>query len=150
MRVIFLQNVKNVARAGDIKDVADGYARNYLIPKKMALLATPGVKKIAAAQIQSRAQLVDEAVETTSQLEGKIVTLKARAGAEGKLHGAITNADIADEIQKATGLEVDKRKIELADPIHQLGTYEVNIRLAGEAVAKITVMVVEDTEKSAG
>jgi len=149
MRVIFLQSVKNVAKAGDVKEVADGYARNYLIPKKMALRATPGAEKMAAAQIKARAQLQDAAIETTNQLDGKVVTLKAKAGAEGKLHGAITNADIADEVQKLTGLEIDKRKVEIAEPIHQLGTYEVNIKLAGDAVAKITVMVVEDTEKGA-
>jgi large subunit ribosomal protein L9 len=150
MRVIFLQNLKNVAKAGDIKEVADGYARNYLIPRKMALRATPGAEKMAASRIKARVQLQDEAIETTSQLDGKMVSLKARAGAEGKLHGAITNSDIAEEIQKLTGLEIDKRKIELADPIHQLGTYEVNIRLAGDAIAKITVTVVEDKEQGAG
>jgi large subunit ribosomal protein L9 len=149
MRVIFIQNVQNVANAGDIREVADGYARNYLLPKKMALRATPGAEKIAAIQIKNRAQLMEEAMETTSQLDGKIVTLTAKAGAEGRLHGAVTNADIAEEIQKLTGLEVDKRKIELENPIHQLGTYEVNIKLSGEATAKINVEVVEDTENSA-
>ncbi len=150
MKVIFVQDVKNVAKAGDIREVADGYARNYLIPKKMALRATPGAEKTAANQIKARAKLVEEAMQATSQLEGKEVTLKAKAGAEGKLHGSITNADIAGEIQKLTGLEVDKRKIEMAEPIHGLGVYQVNIRLSGEALAKITVNVVEDTETSAG
>jgi large subunit ribosomal protein L9 len=150
MRIIFLQNVKNVAKAGDVKEVADGYARNYLIPQKMALRATAGAERMAAAQIKAKAQLQDAAIETTSQLDGKVVTLKAKAGAEGKLHGAITNADIAEEVQKLTGLELDKRKIELAAPIHQLGTYEVNIKLTGDAAAKITVTVVEDTEQGAG
>jgi large subunit ribosomal protein L9 len=150
MKVIFLQNVKDIASAGEVKNVADGYARNYLLPKKLALMASPGAEKIAAKQIQAKAQLVEEAMATISQLDGKIVTLTAKAGAEGKLHGAITNTAIAEEIQKLTGLEIDKRKIELNDPIHALGTYEVNIKLAGEAEAKITVEVVEDTEPSAG
>lgn len=150
MKVIFLQNVQNVAKAGDIKEVADGYARNYLLPRKMALKATANAERIAAAQVKSQAKLAAEALDTTSQLEGKTVTLKAKAGAEGKLHGAITNADIAEEIKKLTGLEIDRRKIELTEPMHQLGNYIVNIKLGGEAAAKITVAVVEDTETSAG
>jgi large subunit ribosomal protein L9 len=101
-------------------------------------------------QIKAREQLIAEAMQTTSQLDGKVVTMKAKAGAEGKLHGSITTADIAAEIQKLTGLEVDKRKIELAEPIHTVGTYNVSIKLAGEAEAKVTVNVLEDTEPSAG
>jgi large subunit ribosomal protein L9 len=150
MKVIFLQPVSNVAKAGDVKEVADGYARNFLLPKKLALRATPDAQKIAAMQIKAREQLIAEAMQTTSQLDGKVVTMKAKAGAEGKLHGSITTADIAAEIQKLTGLEVDKRKIELAEPIHTVGTYNVSIKLAGEAEAKVTVNVLEDTEPSAG
>lgn len=150
MKVIFLQSVPNVAKTGDVKEVADGYARNLLIPKKLALKATPDAMKVAAAQIKAKARLMEEALKTASQLEGKAITLKAKAGEQGRLHGAITNADIAEEIKKATGLDIDKRKVELNEPIHGLGVYEINIRPAGEAVAKITVTVEEDTEQSAG
>lgn len=150
MKVIFLQNVSNVAKAGEVKDVSDGYARNYLIRRKLALKATPDAMKVAAAQIKSKAKLVEEAMKTASELDGKAITMKAKVGAEGRLHGAITNTDIAAEIQKATGLEIDKRKVELSAPIHQIGVYEVLVKPAGEAVAKMTVTVLEDTEQSAG
>lgn len=150
MKVIFLQNVTNVAKAGDVKEVSDGYARNLLIPRKLALKATPDAMKVAMAQIKAKSKLMEEALKTASQLDGKAITLKAKAGEGGRLHGAITNADIAEEIRKATGLDIDKRKIELNEPIHGLGVYEINVKPSGEAVAKVTVTVEEDVEPSAG
>lgn len=150
MKVIFLQNVPHMGKAGQVKEVADGYARNYLIPKKIALIATPGAEKIAADRIKAKTKLAEEAMDTVGQLNGATVALKAKVGAEGRLHGAITNADIAEEIQKLTGLDIDKRKIELDEPIHSIGSYEVTIKLSGDAETKITVDVAEETEESAG
>jgi len=143
MKVIFLRDVPSVAKAGEIKEVADGYGRNFLIPKKLALLARPGAANMMAVQLKTESRTRDELLELASQLENKEVTLKARAGAKDRLHGAITSADIASELQSSTGLTVDKRKIDLDEPIHQLGSYEIAIKLAKDITPKIKVVVVE-------
>ena len=147
MKVVFLQDVPNVARAGETKEVASGYGRNFLIPKKLALLAnTPALSTIktqlkteAGSQVQTEARLA----ELAQQLEGKEITLKARAGAKDRLYGSITSADIAAELENSSGVVIDKRKIELADPIRQLGSYEVIIKLAKDIIPKIKVTVTE-------
>ncbi len=149
MKVIFLQNVPNVARAGEIKEVADGYGRNFLIPKKLALLATPSAASSTKAQRRiterSQAQTETEMTELAQQLEGKEVILKAKTGAKDRLFGSITSADIASELQNTTGLVVDKKKIELAEPIRQLGSYEVVIKLAKDTAPTIKVIVEKET-----
>ena len=146
MKVIFLKDVPNVAKAGEVKEVASGYSRNFLIPRKQALLVRSGAT-IGEIQSQTKAgnqeQIEAELIELADQLEGKEISLKARVGAKDRLYGSITNADIASELQNATGLVVDKRKIELAEPIHQLGSYEVAIRLAKDIIPKIKVAVTE-------
>jgi len=152
MKVIFLADVPKVARAGEIKEVADGYGRNFLIPQKLAVLVNSSAINIMEAQRRLRAKeearLETEALELAHQLEGKEVILKARAGAKDKLYGSITNTDIASELETSAGLVIDKRKIELAEPIRQLGSYEVTIRLARDIVPKIKVTVVgEEVEK---
>lgn len=148
MKVVFLEDVPKVAKAGEIKEVADGYGRNFLIPQKLAVLASPSALNAAETQTKIRArsqtQTEDETTELARQLEGKEITLKARAGAQEHLHGSITSADIASELQNATGLVVDKRKIELDEPIRQLGSYEVAIRLAKDMIPKIKVTVIEE------
>jgi len=150
MKVIFLQNVPNVARAGEIKEVADGYGRNFLIPKNLALLATPSATSTIKAQriITERSEVQTEAeiTDLAHQLEGKEVILKAKTGAKDRLFGSITSADIASELQNTTGLVVDKKKIELAEPIRQLGSYEVAIKLAKDMVPKIWVIVEKETD----
>jgi len=147
MKVIFLQDVPNVAKAGDIKEVADGYGKNFLIPKKLALLATPSTTSTFETQRRIRAQkqrqTESEINELAQQLEGKEVILKAKAGAKDRLYGSITSADIASELQNATGLVVDKKKIELDEPIRQLGSYEVAIKLGKDVVPKIKVIITE-------
>jgi large subunit ribosomal protein L9 len=149
MKVIFLQDVPQVAQAGQVKEVADGYARNYLIPRKLAALAHPQ----AVSQIETRAKKVEgrltaEIKELASQLEGKEVSLKAKAGAKDKLYGSITSADIAAELKNAAGLEIDKRKIELEEPIRQLGSYEVTVKLGQDVTPKIKVTVTEEKVKA--
>jgi large subunit ribosomal protein L9 len=146
MKVVFVEDVPKVARAGEIKEVADGYGRNFLIPQKLAVLVSPAATGMIEAQRHKKAQTETELVELAQQLEGKEITLKARAGAKERLHGSITSADIAAELQNSTGIVVDKRKIELAEPIHQLGSYEVAIRLAKDIMPKIKVMVTEETD----
>lgn len=147
MKVIFLQDVPNVARAGEIKEVADGYGRNLLIPKKLAILAkSPGsiIEMQGKIKIESQADTQAKMVELANQLDGKEIALKARTGAKDRLYGSITTADIASELQNTTGLVIDKRKIELAKPIRHLGSYEVDIRLAKDIIPKIKVIVTEE------
>ena len=144
MKVIFLQDLPKVAYAGEVKEVADGYARNFLIPKQIAMVAKPGAINIVAAQ---QSKMVTEYTELANKLEGLEINLKARAGAKERLFGAITTADIAAELNNTAGLDVDKRKIELAKPIHELGSYEVTIRLAKDIVPKIKVTVTEEETK---
>ena len=147
MKVVFLKDVPNVARAGEIKEVANGYGRNYLIPKNLALLAKSSAISLTAAQrkieAQSQVDNMAEIVKLADQLDGTEVTLKARAGAKDRLYGSITSADIAAELEATTGLVVDKRKMELAEAIRQLGSYEVTIRLTKDVVPKIKVTVTE-------
>ena len=147
MKVIFLQDVPNVARAGEIKEVASGYGRNFLIPQKLALLASsPAISLIEAQRkisARNQQQTGAELVELAHQLDGREVFLKAQVGAKGRLYGSITNADIAAELENTTGLVVDKKKVELAKPINQLGSYELTIRLAKDVIPKIRVTVTE-------
>jgi len=150
MKVIFLQDVPNVARAGEVKEVATGYGRNFLIPRKLALLArseailTMGVQLEAKARIQ--AQTEAELVEIANSIDGREVFLEARSGGKEKLYGSITAADIATELEKTTGLSVDKRKIELDESIRQIGSYEISIKLAKDITPKIKVTVTERSE----
>jgi large subunit ribosomal protein L9 len=151
MKVVFLKDVPRVAKAGEIKEVANGYGRNFLIPQELAILASPQAIRLAEAQrrVKARQQAESEAelLELARELEGKEITLEARVGAQEHLYGSITNADIADELESNAGLVVDKRKIELAEPIRELGSYEVAVRLAKEIVPKIKVTVMAKVEE---
>jgi len=145
MKVIFLQDVPNVAQAGQVKEVADGYARNYLIPRKLAALAQPqAVSQIETRTKKMEVRLTSEMQELAILIEGTEVNLKAKAGAKDKLYGSITSADIAAELQNVTGLEIDKRKIELEEPIRQLGSYEIALKLGKDIAPKIKVTVTEE------
>jgi len=146
VKVIFVKDVPKVASAGEVKEVADGYGRNFLIPQKLAILVSPAATSMIGAQRWKKDQTETEFVELANQLEGKEIILKARAGAKERLHGSVTSADIASELEESTGIVVDKRKIELAEPIHQLGSYEVPVRLARDIVPKVKVTVTEEVE----
>ncbi len=149
MKVIFLQDVPNVARAGEMKEVANGYGRNFLIPRKLALLAKSEVINTVGAQlgVKARSQVQTEAelLELADHLNGREVILQARTGAKDRLYGSITAADIATELESITGFAVDKRRIELDESIRQVGSYEIAIRLAKDIVPKIRVTVSEKT-----
>jgi large subunit ribosomal protein L9 len=151
MRVVFLEDVPNVAETGEIKEVADGYARNFLIPKKLAILAGAQAANIVEVQLKKKARLQAqvevEMRELAQQLEGREIVLKARAGAKDRLYGSITNVDIAEELSKSAGLDVDKRKIELDEPIREVGSYEIAIRLTKDIIPKIKLTVTEEAEK---
>ena len=143
MKVIFAIDVRGVAKAGDTKEVSDGYARNFLIPNKLALPASGSVASTIETRLEARARgqakNMTELMRTAAALNGKRITIEARAGAKYRLYGAITSADIATGIEEATGYAVDKRKIELGKPIHHLGSQEVSIKLGKEIAATIKV-----------
>ena len=146
MKVVFLQDVPKVANAGEIKEVADGYGRNYLIPKNLAVLADSAALRAAETQrkikVHTQAQEEAKLADVAEQLSSQEITLKAKVGAKEHLYGSITSADIATELQNAIGLDIDKRKIELDEPIRQLGSYDVAVRLGKDIVSKIKVTVV--------
>jgi large subunit ribosomal protein L9 len=152
MKVVFLKDVSKGKR-GEIKEVADGYARNFLLPKGMALPATPSVIKTAKVmsedKAESQARRHEELSRIVQELEGKELHFKARAGVKGRLHGAITTASIADELSRVAGFDIDKKKIELEEPLHHLGSYDVTINLGTGTEAKIKVVIEEETTQDA-
>lgn len=148
MRVVLLQDVPRLGKAGEVKDVADGYGRNFLLPKGLAEFASPSLLKRAEEQRQAEARrqlLADAELASLAQsLEGVQVAVKAKVGAQGRLYGAVTTGDIADELHRVTGQDIDKKKIELEEPIHQLGEYEVVLRLSKELMPRIRVVIEEE------
>ncbi len=151
MKVVFIEDVPNVGKVGELKEVADGYGRNFLIPKKLATPATADAINNIEAQIKKRAiieaKTEEELVELAAQLEGKEVNIEARIGEQDRLYGSITTSDIAEELKNSSGLNVDKRKIELDEPIRQVGSHKVVLKLGKEITAKITVTVTGKTEE---
>ena len=152
MKVIFLQDVPSIGKAGEIKEVANGYGRNFLIPRKLAALAkTESINAVAvkvAAQARSEAKTEAELGEMAKQLEGREIFLQAKTGGKERLYGSITTADIATELEKATGWAVDKRKIEIGGSIRQIGSYEVSVRLTGDLIPKVKVTVTEQSAEN--
>jgi large subunit ribosomal protein L9 len=146
MKVIFLKDVPNVARAGEAKEVNDGYARNFLIPKKLAALAQGDVQQHFEAEQRAAARRQAQAeaeIETLAKkIEGKTITLKAKVGTKNQLYGSITNSDIADALSKLIEAEIDKRKIEMAEPIRHTGTFDAIVRLSGELTPGIKVKII--------
>ena len=147
MKVVFIEDVASVAKAGDIKDVAAGYARNYLIPRKLAMLATPRAVAEAKAALErktlERVHTEEELRQLAADLEGKEFTVAAKTGGKEKLYGSITGADIVAEIKRASGLDVDRRKVDMESPIRQVGSYEVAIKLAADIIPIVKVTVKE-------
>jgi large subunit ribosomal protein L9 len=145
MEVLLLKDVEQLGQTGEIKRVADGYARNYLIPRGLATFATPGAIKQAELVRQSdalrQAKELDKAQALAQELDGRSVTFQARAGESDRLYGSITNANIAEALEEQVGKEVDRRKIELEEPLKELGMHAVTVRLAPGAEAKVTVII---------
>ena len=153
MKVLLLRDHAKLGKAGTVKNVADGYARNYLIPRGLAVLATEGALKQAGtirnSEEKRQAKLFAEAQAVASQLTGTTLTFRALAGETGKLYGSITAQDIAQAIQAEKGIELDKRRIELREPLRSLGTHTVSVRLAAELVPSLTVIIEPQTEAAA-
>lgn len=148
MKVIFIEDVPDVALAGEAKEVADGYGRNYLLPKKLAVLANSQASGIVEAQLKKvvlkRAQAEKEMAEVAARLNGMEITLKAKVGEKERLYGSVTGADIAEQLSSSAGLDIDKRKIELAEPIRQVGSHEVTVRFTQDITAVVRVTVEPD------
>jgi large subunit ribosomal protein L9 len=145
MKVLLIEDVDNLGYAGDVKKVADGYGRNYLIPQRMAVLATPGALKqadtIRKAAEKRRTQETDDAKAIANQLAGLELVFERRAGDMGKLYGSVTSGDIAQAIEEKTEIAVDKRKVALPEPIRTLGEQEVEIKLMIDVKTSIKVEV---------
>jgi len=148
MQVLLLQNVAGIGSAGQVKKVADGYARNYLLPHKLAVPADDGTIKqadaVKQAAIRREAKTKGEAEELAKLLSQTTLTFRAKAGEGDRLFGSITTGDIADALARDKGITIDKRKIE-ADPIKELGSRKVSIKVHPEVVAQITVMVEKES-----
>jgi len=154
MKVVLLEDIPGKGRAGDIKEVSKGYANNFLLPRGLALVATPTVMKEVESRLEKERleESIDreKLVELAQQIEGKEFRFKARMGAGERLFGSITAADVAEEVSRSIGSVVDKKKIDIEKPFRQAGSYEIVVKLASDINPKITVVIEEeeiDTEQ---
>lgn len=151
MKVLLLEDVENLGHAGSVVSVADGYARNFLIPRKLARSVTEGslkeIETLRQAAERKRQRQLNDAQELARRLDGLTLTFRARAGEKGKLYGSITTSDLATALQERIGHEIDRRKI-VTQPLRQLGQHEVEIHLMANVVARINV-VIEPEETAA-
>lgn len=150
MKVVLLEDLPGKGKAGEVKEVSKGYARNFLLPRGLALLATPTVIK----QVESRLEQEkleesidrDKLVELAQQIEGREIRFKARMGAGERLFGSITAADVAEELSRAVGSVIDKKKIDIEKSLRKTGSYEVAVKLASDINPQITVVIEEEKE----
>src|SRR5215218_2951496 len=146
-QAILLKDVGTLGSAGDAVDVSPGYLRNYLVPRKLAQAATQASLEEAQRRrevAEKAAQdALDRAEQTAALLSKTVLTIQHRAGEDGRLYGSVTSAEIADAIQEARQLKVDRRKIQLDEPIREVGTYMVNVELPGGAIASVKTIVAE-------
>ena len=147
MKVILLQDVKGKGKKGQMLEVSDGYARNFMLPRKLAIEATADAVNTmrmndkAAAEKAARERA--EALEISRKLRDMTLVVKAKGGGAGRLFGSVTNQEIADALEKNSGIKLDKRKIVIADSIKSVGTYTVNCKLGYEITAPLTVKIEE-------
>jgi large subunit ribosomal protein L9 len=147
MQVILKENVKDLGHIGDVVNVKDGYARNFLIPKGFAIEANP--KNIKAMEHEKRKiqELAKKAKASAEELSAKVsgttITIKAKSGEEDKLFGSVTAMDIADALKKE-GIDIDKKKIMLDEPIKRLGSYTVNVKIHPDVTAQLNISVIRD------
>ena len=147
MKVILLQDVKGKGKKGQLLEISDGYARNFLLPRKLAVEATAdamNTKKMndkAAAEKEAKERA--EALEISKKLRDTVLVVTAKGGGAGRLFGSVTNQEIAEALKAKTGIALDKRKIVIADPIKSVGTYTVQCKLGYEISAPLTVKIEE-------
>ena len=146
-QAILLKDVENLGEAGEAVDVSPGYLRNYLLPRKLAQPATKGsldeARRRREAAEKAARDAVERAEETAALLSKTVLTIQHRAGEDGRLFGSVTSAEIADAIAEARGLRVDRRRIQLDEPIREVGTYMVEVELPSGAGARVKTIVVE-------
>ena len=148
MKVVFLENVPGTAQVGEVRVVKNGFARNYLLPRNLAALATPNAIQhataLARAEEKHQAALDAEAQKQLARFGAAVITVRARVGEQGRLYGSVTAADIAGEIGRLLGEDFDRRKIELGEPIREIGEYRVAVRLTRNVHASVEVAVVPE------
>jgi large subunit ribosomal protein L9 len=145
MKVILRSNVEGVGYTSDVVEVANGYAQNFLMPKGLAMRATEGAVSQAAAMKRSRdlqdLKQREVAEEAAQRLEAVSISIEARVGQDDQLYGSVTTSDIAEAVQAQTGIELDRRNMSLEEPIRQVGTHQVEMRLHPEVRAQLTIEV---------
>ena len=145
MKVVFLQEVEGSGRTGEVKNVADGFARNYLLPRKLAAPATDHNIRVAQAragvEVKQQAKLDADATVLAEKLVGHTVTLTVKAGPQGRLYGSVTPRDIAEALEKPLGQVLEHRQVEMGEPIRQVGVFEVPLRLSRNVRASVQVEV---------
>ena len=147
MKVILLQDVKGKGKKGQMLEVSDGYARNYMLPRKIAIEATVDAMNTKKMNDKAEAERIArekaDAMEISKQLRAMVLTVTAKGGGAGRLFGSVTNQEIADALKAKSGITLDKRKIVISDPIKAVGTYTVNCKLGYEITAPLTVKIEE-------
>jgi len=145
IKVLLVQDVEHLGRSGELKDVSGGFGRNYLLPKGFAVLATRGQIKQAEERLSAQRRRVDaarkDAESLAARLNGVTLTFTAKVGEQDRLYGSVTSADIAEKIEQQLKIEVDRRKIELDEPIKRTGSFPVSIRLVAGVVPVVNVVV---------
>ena len=148
-QAILLADVESLGDTGDAVDVSPGYLRNYLIPRRLAQPATRGALEEAQRRRDAAARAEREAIERADEMAGllarTVLTIAHRAGEDGKLYGSVTTKEVADGIAAARGLRVDRKRIQLEEPIHELGTYMIDVEVGGGRTAKVKTMVVDES-----
>lgn len=151
MKIILTKDIDKLGSFGDIVNVKDGYAKNYLMPNGLAILATPGNIKqseiLKKSRIKAEAKNIKEATDIANELDGTKLIFKVKSSAEGKLYGSITNKDIAEKILSFKKIEIDRKKIELEDTLKETGVYEVEIRLYKDIKCNVTVSIEADKKQ---
>jgi large subunit ribosomal protein L9 len=151
MKVILLQDVEGLGKAGDLKDVANGYARNYLLPRRLAAGATPNLIANRSQRIAAEQRKAEKQAELNRQLTERLaqitLTFKARVGKQGRLYGSITSQDIASALQETEGITINRRVISLAEPIRSLGSFSVPVKVASNQESKVTIHVIDEAAK---
>jgi large subunit ribosomal protein L9 len=149
MEIILRETVDNLGRAGEVVKVANGYARNYLLPKKLAYLATPGNLKVIESErnslLKKEAKQKDDADKLRGLLDAVEITIRRKVGEQNTLYGSVTNADISEELEKK-GFEIEKRKIHMDDHIKSIGEFQIPIRLFKDVTAHVKLKVEAETE----
>ena len=145
MKVVFLDDVESVAQGGDVKDVKNGFARNYLIPKQLAIPATKSalqrIQRLSRDADVKRVKTLHDMRDLAGALDGARVDIPMRAGANGRLYGSVTSAIVAEQLSELTDREIDRRTVEVADPIRQVGLFDIAVRLHSDVEAGIQVLV---------